>query len=225
MRLIPRCLILIVLLGCKARHEPVPREQHAGSGSSSTGVSSQPQAKTYDAIARADFNRFAVRQNVPVYWATDTNANKRIDPDEVAALLFYPTEGRWTQAGAFTPEFDKAYEQIVTASKSPNPTGPDVRRRQLVAADLDQGRPTLVRSELASASGEDKAFVGHMMKLAELIDHLYAKQNGAAALDSKLPADPESRSLFRRNRGPKCVAPATEKDPECSAIPGAPKPV
>ncbi|HWU86369.1 MAG TPA: hypothetical protein VN253_03815, partial [Kofleriaceae bacterium] len=33
------------------------------------------------------------------------------------------------------------------------------------------------------------------------------------------------RSLFRRNRGPRCVGPMTEKDPACSAIPGAPKPI
>ena len=41
----------------------------------------------------------------------------------------------------------------------------------------------------------------------------------------KLPADPESHSLFRRNHGPKCVGPATENDPQCSAIPGSPKPI
>lgn len=31
--------------------------------------------------------------------------------------------------------------------------------------------------------------------------------------------------MFRRNRGPKCVGAATEKDPACSAIPGTPRPI
>jgi hypothetical protein len=219
MRLMP--LLLVALVACKARHEPAPRDQRAGSGSSAT--SSHP-AKTYDAIARADFNRWAVRQNLPVYWIADSNANQRIDPYEVAALLFYATEGDWSHGPAFTAAFDKAYDQIVAASKAQGPTGEDARRRELVAADLDQGRPTLVRSDFTSASADDKAFVGHMLTVAHLIDQLYEKTNGAAALASRLPADPESRSLFRRNRGPKCAGPATEKQPECSAIPGAPKP-
>jgi hypothetical protein len=47
----------------------------------------------------------------------------------------------------------------------------------------------------------------------------------ARSKQRKIPADDvASRSLFRRNWGPRCVAPKTEKNPACSAIPGAPKP-
>src|SRR6185503_19756916 len=119
-------------------------------------------------------------------------------------------------------DFETAYDQIVAAAKAPEPTD---ARAKLVAADLDYGRPTLARSDFTKLSAPDKAFVEHMMKVGSLIDALYDEQTGATALASKVPADPASQSLFRRNRGPKCIAPNTEKDPACSAIPGNPKPV
>ena len=65
-----------------------------------------------------------------------------------------------------------------------------------------------------------------MLRSAALIDDALRRSRTAPPRSrAKLPADPASQSLFRRNRGPKCVAPATEKDPQCSAIPGAPKPI
>jgi hypothetical protein len=191
-----RALCLVLLAACSRRHEPQPRVQPAA-----------PQASRAAAIDRADFNRFAVRKNLPVFWIEDTNHNGIPDPDELASLLFYPSA-----ASA------DAVEQIVRASKE---MIADLRI-QLVAKDLDQGRPTLVQSTITP---DEQPFVDHMRKVAALIDHVYETQNGAAALVSKLPADPESHSLFRRNRGPKCVAPATEHDPGCSAIPGAPTPI
>ncbi len=201
-------------MSCKPRHEPQPREP-LGSGSGSAAVA----AKRHDAIARADFNRFAVRLNLSVFWIADANKDGSIDPDETAALLFYPTPGHWVDHGAFTKDFEDAYAQIVAASKAAAPSDP---RRALVVRDLDQGRATLVRSEIAAA---DRPLVDHMLKVADLIDQLYSIQNGAAALEGQVPADPESRSLFRRDRGPRCAGPATEKDPQCSAIPGSPKPI
>src|SRR5689334_7108762 len=108
-------LLLLALVACKQRHEPQMREQ-PGSGSGSAAVA--VKTKTYDAIGRSDFNRFAVRLNLPVYWIADANNDKRIDPDEVVALLFYPTIGKWTSAGAFTPAFESAYDRIVANSQS-----------------------------------------------------------------------------------------------------------
>ena len=164
-----------------------------------------------------DFNRIAVQQNLPVYWIADRDQDKTIDPDEVAQLLFYP---------ATDLSFAQMYERIVQAAASPGDLlTEDGKRRELVRRDLDQGRATLVFNDLSTLSDEERTFVGHMMKVANLVDDLYELQNGSAALADKLPPDPESHSLFRRNRGPKCVAPATEKDPLCSAIPGSPKPV
>jgi hypothetical protein len=161
-----------------------------------------------------------------VYWIADANNDHAIEPAEVAALLFYPTVGQWVTAGAFTPAFETAYDAIVAAAKAAPPTGEDAKRRELVGRDLDQGRPTLVRTDATTLSGDDQAFVAHMLTVAKLIDDLYAIQNGSAQLAAKVPADdPASQSLFRRDRGPRCVGPTTEKDPACSAIPGAPKPI
>ncbi len=182
-----------------------------------------PAPTKHDAIARMDFNRFAVRQNVPIYWIADTNANNSIDPDEVAALLFYPSAPAWVANGAFTRDFEAAYAQIVKASQSPGDLlTDDGKRRELVGLDLDQGRPTLV---LTTVDTSEKAFVSTMMQVAREVDSLYELMNGARSVVDKLPADPESRSMFRRNRGPKCVGPATESNPACSAIPGGAKPI
>ncbi len=189
-------------------------------------VAATAQAAPHDQISRADFNRWAVRENLPVYWIADANNNKRIDPEEVATLLFYPTSStpasEWVAKGQLTPAFETAYAQIVAASKAkPSPD----KRQELIGEDLDQGRATLVHSDLTKLAAADKAFVGHMLVVARLVDELYRIQDGTAALAPKLPADHASQSAFRRNRGPKCVGPSTEQDAQCSAIPGAPKPI
>lgn len=228
-------LLLLALVACKPASPPAktpawvgdttPADRDEPFSMPSPQAGQQPRLR-YDAIARADFNRFAVRQNLPLYWTADVDQDGALDPGEVASLWFYPTRGNWVQDGRFTLELDAAYGQIVAAAKTPiDASTEDGQRRALVAKDLDQGRPTLVWNDLSALSAADKRFVQRMVELADLVDALYELQNGATALASRLPADPESRSLFRRNRGPRCVGPATENDPRCSAIPGAPKPV
>jgi hypothetical protein len=168
-----------------------------------------------------EFHRFAVRANLPIYWISDSNNDKSINPSEVASLLFYPTSKVWVKDGNFTPAFDAAYDQIVKLAASPDagvPAG-ELPRHSLVVKDLDAGRATLVLSDFTKLSAQDKAFVDHMLTVAALIDDLYEQQMGIAALSSNV-ADTASQSLFRRNRGPKCVAPGTETDPDCSAIAG-----
>ena len=213
--------LLVLCAACQKRKEPQPRDE--GSGSAAVIA---PTSKAHDAIARMDFNRFAVRLNIPVYWISDANNNKSIEPDETAPLLFYGSTPAWTETGAFTKDFETAYSKIVAAAKAAPLAAKDddSKRRALVLADLDAGRPTLVLSDFTKASAEDKTFLAHMLKVADLIDKLYDTQTGAAAMAKSLPPDAESQSLFRRNRGSKCVGPSTEKDPACSAIPGAPKP-
>src|SRR3569623_1689955 len=146
-------------------------------------------------LSRADFNRFAVRKNVGLFETAD---GKRVP------LLFYP-------AGGEAATVEAAAKETISDP-----------RVALVAKDLDQGRPTLVQTTVAP---DEKPFVDHMLKIASLVDEIYAQQNGAAPREAKLPADPESHSLFRRNHGVKCVAPATENDPNCTAIPGVTKQV
>ncbi|MBN2370605.1 MAG: hypothetical protein JXO72_08960 [Vicinamibacteria bacterium] len=187
-----------------------------------------PAAPLLNRVERSAFNRAAVRLNLPVYWVADSNANGAVDPDEVAALLFYPETPRWVEDGRFTPAFEKAYAEIAAWSGEPSlppALAPgEQARRQLVIADLDQGRPSLVRSDLRQLSSEDRVLVRHMLALASLVDDLYAIQTGAALYSDRVPVDdPSSQSLLRRNWTPACVAPKTEANPNCSAVPGAPR--
>jgi hypothetical protein len=176
-----RLLCLCLLVGCTRRHEPQRHEP--------------VPAVAQTSISRTDFNRLAVRKNLPVFQTADGT---------IASLLFYP-------------DAPKDYRAIIDKAAHETITDP---RIALVAKDLDQGRPTLVATKVTEA---ERPFVEHMLAVGKLVDEIYDQQTGAAAMAAQLPADPESHSLFRRNHGVKCVAPATENDPQCSAVPGAPK--
>jgi hypothetical protein len=64
------------------------------------------------------------------------------------------------------------------------------------------------------------------MRAAALIERLYARQRGTLGMEASLvPGDTASAALFFRNQGPFCVAPRTEKNPDCSALPTRPTPV
>src|SRR3954465_12215924 len=188
--------------------------------SDSTKQSSQAAAApaARDQLTPAEFNALAVRLNLPLYWMGDTNGNKSVDDDEVASLLFYPGSA---------PDLSAAYNQMLAAKAEPplDTSTAEGKRRSLVRQDLAQGRPALVRTDLTQRSAAEKAFAQHMLKVAAGIDETYAAQKALPALRAQVSADPESQSLFRRNWGPKCLAPSTQKNPDCSAIPGAPQPL
>ncbi len=178
-------------------------------------------------LDRLAFNQAAVRLNLPLYWAKDTNGDGKPDPDEVVSLLFYPTKGPWVRDGRFTKAYREALAAIQQDIKAPRlPSDPSERqRRLLVRRDLDQGRPTLVFTDLTGLPGPEKEFVRHMLRAARLIDELYSRQRGISELRDRVPKDdPASQSLFRRNWGPDCKAPETEKNPKCTAIPGVHRP-
>ncbi|MFH0899920.1 MAG: hypothetical protein V2A73_04750, partial [Pseudomonadota bacterium] len=166
-------------------------------------------------------------------WVSDADRDRRIDPDEIATLLFYPrTESwpraeRWVENGSFTKAFTESYRKITSwAGLPPLPGGlasAELQRRALVVEDLDQGKATLVRGDFRSAATEEKQFVTHMVAAAALIDRLFARQHGLESVVAQVPADdPASQSMFRRNWGARCAGPKTERIPACSAIPGAP---
>jgi hypothetical protein len=216
-------VLTLALLGACANAPSTP----PSSPSTTTGSDVPASPKAADArkfaVDRAVFNETAYRLNLPLYWASDKNVDGAVDPDEVASLLFYPTDGKWTDHGKFTAEFEKAFGDIKSAIASPAPTD---ERLKLVREELAQGATTMVYSDLRGLGPEDKALVGHMLKVAKMIDELYATQTGAKALEGKVPRDDgASLAVFRRNWGPKCLAPKTENNAACSAVPGAPKPV
>ena len=171
-------------------------------------------------VERARFNQLALRLELPLFWDTDTNGNGAPDPAEVRALLFYPTSPAWVEGGAFTPAFEAARRAIEVEDARPAPTDP---RRALVVSELDHAAPTLVETDLTALTPPHQAFARHMLEVARLIDRLYARQIGMAALEGRVDrTDSASASLFRRNWGPACAGSTTERDPLCSAIAGAP---
>jgi len=221
----PSCppLRVVLALGLCACAKPFPPP---AAPSPPPEPAAEPAPRRYDTIERAAFNKQAQRLNLPMFWTADANENGSVDPDEVVPLLFFASSPAWTTDNEFTPEFDTAYDALVAAHRAPDPEGDDdeARRRRAVLRELDLGRPTLVRSDLRSLPDNERRAIARLLEAAALIDRLYAIQTGAAVLASGVPDDPASQSLFRRNWGPRCMAPQTEPDPDCSAIPGAPKP-
>ena len=229
-------LAALVLAACTkppAPAEPLPSMMPPAPAPVALPFDSKPAPTTaaaptraHKAISRTDFNRVAVAQNLPVYWIADRDADGDLDATELAELLFYPPSSPMVLRGNFTPTFESAYDQIVAASQAKlDVTGEDGKRRALVMQDLDQGRPTLVATDTTKMTPAEVRFVHTMLAVATEIDATYELMNGAAAQAKQVPADLESQSLFRRNRGAKCAGPATENNPLCSAIPGAPRPV
>ncbi len=173
--------------------------------------------------ARQHFNQLAMRLDLPLFWAQDTNRNGTPDPGEVRALLFYPSAEEWVRDGRFTPAYDRALARIRAEEAAPAPTDP---RMRLVLTEFEYAAPTLVETSLGALPAAHRAFAQAMLTVAARIDELYALQSGSAAMADRVRGlDAASRALFRRNWGPRCHGAHTEHEPLCSAIPGQPHPV
>ena len=169
-------------------------------------------------LTRLRFNQLALRLNLPVFWERDRNNDGEIDPEEVRSLLFYPEAEPLVSDDAFTPAFEAARAAIEQAAAEPIP---DETRLQLIRQELESTAPTLVYSDLRSLPEDHLAFFDHMIRVADRIDQLYARQVGATHLADMVADDePESQSLFRRNWGARCLGATTENEPECSAVEG-----
>lgn len=195
------CIPLLLLSACAPRFGLQPARIEAPVG-----------------LERLRFNQLAMRLDLPLFWAVDANHNRAPDPDEVRALRFYPTEGRWVSDGRFTPAYDDAFARIRAESTAPDAR--DVRVR-LVNSEFDHAAPTLVYTDVRALPEAHRAFARRMLTVASQIDALYAAQTGIDALASRLhDADPASRSLFRRNWGPRCLGSHTEREAACGALAG-----
>jgi len=186
------------------------------------------KGKAYGQLTRMQFNQAAVRLNLGIYWADDSNHNKKLDPNELVSLLFYPHHPVYVKNPAFVSTFPVTYSRLVQDTKRPNlgKNPADRDRRLNVRKELDQGRPTLVYTDLTKADPQDRAFVRHMMVAANFIDRLHKKQLGIYGLGNKIPRDDSaSASMFRRNWGPVCKGPKSAKYPKCTAIAGVDHPV
>lgn len=233
-RLAAACAAAALCLGlyaCKKKEAPPepkaaatqPAQPIKPADAPKPAIAAQPTKPQY---SRKTLNSLAVRANLPLFWSEDKNKNGKPDADEVYSLLFYPTAGRWVEGGQLTPAFHAAVQSLAAAELEPTGTPEEVTRRKLVREDLDQGLATLVHSDLRALTPPEKAFVRKLMEVSELIDALYGRLNGSVALRAQVPADDAaSQSLLRRNWSSRCKGPKTEKNPACSAIPGAPAPV
>jgi len=220
---------------CEKKADPVPTPQPVSSApvttQSADAAPPKPAGVKLDKVTRGDFNRLAAELALPVFWVADTNKDAAIDPDELAVywgIVPGAKLAEYVTKDGFTAKAQDAIDTIQKRSKETAPPAgldpKEVARRESVKKELAQGRITLVATDLSKASAEEKRFVGFITQAAELIEKLYAKQEGTLELRAKLAdGDTASKSLFFRNQTPKCEAPQTQSDPACSALPDAPK--
>lgn len=213
----------VVLAGCPKNVEATKAPEPAPVAKAEPVAA--PPAKTYSALSRLDFNLRAQEQFLPLFWRADTNANTSLDPDELAVLV-----GPWSQTRAdfvdgkgFTAAFDAAYAALQKAPDDSKLTAEEKTRRAALKLELEQGKPTLVETDLSVGTDADRKAFPHFVKAAALIEKLYGLQHGTTELAAKIPADDTmSRAVFHRNQGAACVAPKTEKDASCTALVPAP---
>ena len=182
---------------------------------------------TYDKVVRLDFNMRAAQRALPLFWRSDANGNNTLDPDELVGLWGWggPALDTLVKDGAFTPAFDAIYATLTKPVDPASFPEADRARQAALLAELAQGQPTLVETDLRDASPQDLAIVEHVAAAAVLIEQVHARQNGVDGMLAKIPAtDTLSRAVFIRNQSPVCMAPKTETDPACNAIAGGGKP-
>lgn len=183
---------------------------------------------TYAQYPRVDFNRLAAEHFLPLFWREDSNKDGALQPDELAVLWGFGASANqsershWVDAQQqFTAQFAQAYQSL--ASTAPSSDNAEQQRLQLVRDELAQGRTTLVETDLSKDSAATVAMVKHLLNAAQAIERIYAQQKGVADMANQIAMqDSASRMLFYRNQSPFCVAPKTENNPACSALPDKP---
>jgi len=190
----------------------------ASLGGTAAAAAPAPKAPPYDlpALSRADFNRLAAVAGSPLFWRVDSDNPGAFDTNELALLNGAAAKKYVAKDGlTFTKEFEKTYRALV-----------ELRRREAVAKELMQGRPTLVETDLTHMAPEDQKIIMSLMKAGQQIDALYAKQNGTLGMEKKVAKDDwASAALMWRNHGPQCEAPGTQNDPFCYGLSSFAQPV
>ncbi|MGE3668975.1 MAG: hypothetical protein AB7K71_04920 [Polyangiaceae bacterium] len=225
------CAGLGLSTGCSpAAPEPAPPPTTP----TATATEAPPPPPKLDVLSRQRFNALAAQSYLPLFWRADENGNKAVDPSEVAILWGYGEGARdtWLEQDAedklaFTERFNDEYSKLVRLEQR----GPafseldekERHRRELIIEELSQGKPTLIETDLRKASTAEQALVSNILDAAKLIEQIHARQLGSYGLDKLIPpADSASHMVFFRNQGPWCVAPKTENDPACNAVPSLP---
>jgi hypothetical protein len=226
--------LVLAAAACEKKPDPTPAPATSASitgGAVADAAPARPAGIKLDKVTRADFNRLAAELALPLFWVADKNKDNAVDSDEVAVywgLVPGAKLAEYVDKTGFTTTGQEAIEKIAKRAKDAAPPAgldpKELARREAVKKELAQGRVTLVATDLASAPSEEKRLLSFVTQAAEIIEKLYAKQEGTLELRAKIPAgDTASTSLFYRNQSPKCEAPQTQNDPACSAIPDMPK--
>ncbi len=185
-------------------------------------------------MPRATLNRLLAAIDEPVFWRQDTNGNGLPDADEISVLWHPDSLGsaedwaRFTTGTRLTPEWRRVWNRarLVKAGGWPwrGLDDAELARRKAVVRELEQGRPTLIATDLTKEAAHVRAFAGHMAKAGRYIEVLYRRQLGSLGLDKQIPPrDLPSLAIYHRNQGPWCQAPETEKDATCHGVPSMPK--
>lgn len=160
------------------------------------------------ALTRSDFNRLAIIANFPLHWTIDKNKNGLIEVNELRAIGSGDTLKTWTYSNRFKPAFKKAYTKLV-----------EMRRKEAVARELNQGRPILITHDFSKLESAEKGMLKALIAASTLIDKLYYRQTGAERYRKQIAkTDSASKALIKRNSGPWCHAPGTRNDPFCNGL-------
>jgi hypothetical protein len=175
----------------------------------------------FDQLSREEFNFRAAERFLPLFWRADEDADRAIQPRELA-VLWGPQRARradYVDARGFTGAFVAAYQAMLGTTDETKLDPAERTRRELVRQELRGGKPTLIETDLAGATEEERAIAEHVFAAAVHLEQLHARQMGTASLATQVrPDDAASRALFHRNQGPWCVTPQVEKNPACSAL-------
>jgi hypothetical protein len=172
----------------------------------------------YDTIPRKAFNQQAAEFFLPLFWVADENQSGALEPNELAILWKIDQNGEayWVNESGFTSNFAEAYAKMASM-RGFQGEAMELKRLGAIRQELLQGRPTLVHSDFSKSSAEDRAIVTHVLRAAEWIERIYAKQVGTVGMADKI-TDTGSQMVMYRNQGPWCVAPKTENDTHCHAL-------
>ncbi|WP_367608255.1 hypothetical protein [Legionella sp. W05-934-2] len=181
------------------------------------------------AIDHLSFNRIAAELDLPIFWQLSKEGQEELTPDNVHFLwgVSHDKASQWIDKGAFTEKFYQAYDQIVSVYQhghaDDEADNQEKHRRAIVRKELAMGLQTLVYSNFSTLNPSEQAMVAHIIAAANLIESIYAKQNGSSSfLDSITHQDASSKMLFYRNQGPWCEAPGVSEDPLCNAFSDSP---
>lgn len=191
------------------------------------GYALEAEANSIDHLS---FNRIAAELNLPLFWELSKDKSEALVPENVHVLwgVSEDKSSKWIKNGRFTTKFFKAYQSIISIYNhgydESKINADEKKRRELVRKELASGLPTLVYSDFTQLDKNQQHMVKHVMKAAQYIETIYAKQNGSYIYrDAIKHQDVASKMLFYRNQGPWCSAPGVSEDPACNALKERPK--